>query len=212
MKKIQSVLGIIFLLAGASCVNAQDFMAIKLPSPRLEKEGTLMHALQLRQSQRSFSDREITLEVLSDLLWVANGINRPEHTLRTVPSAHNWQGIDVYVAMRQGVYVYDVQSHSLQPVVQKDVRDDIGKQGFTKNAPLSFIFVADYAKMSDNEKDFYSATDAGFISQNVYLYCASEGLATVVLGFVDRKKLGEAMGLRKEQHIILTQPIGYPRE
>ena len=94
----------------------------------------------------------------------------------------------------------------------KDIREFTGKQDFTQKAPLNLIYVVDYSRMSTNSKNkaFYSATDTGFISQNVYLFCASENLATVVLGWVDKPALKKIMELKEDQEIILTQPVGYP--
>ena len=147
------------------------------------------------------------------MLWAANGINRPGSSKRTAPSAMNMQEIDIYVAKSDGLYIYDAASNILLPVISKDIRGLTGLQAFVKEAPLNLIYVADYSKMGgmqDKDKDFYAATDTGFISQNVYLYCASEGLATVVRGLIDKPTLREAMKLRPDQKIILTQTVGYP--
>ena len=173
----------------------------------------LMRALKERESTRAFSGRELPPQVLSNLLWAAFGVNRPEAGKRTAPSACNWQEIDIYVAMPGGVYLYDAGGNSLVPVLQEDIRAHTGKQDFTQTAPVNLIYVADYSKMQAKrmeDKDFYAATDTGFISQNVYLYCASEGLATVVLGWVDKPELAKIMKLRPDQKVILTQPVGYP--
>ena len=119
--------------------------------------------------------------------------------------------IIIFVAMQKGLYLYEPKQHILKPVSKEDIRSVTGKQGFVAAAPVNLIFVADYSRMDGGgkEKDFYSATDAGFISQNVYLYCASEGLATVVRGLVDKEALGKAMNLGPGQKIILTQTVGY---
>jgi len=172
-----------------------------------------MQVLRDRRSTRAFSPKELSSEVLSDLLWAADGVNRPESGKRTAPSAKNMQEIDLYAAMEGGLYLYDAATHSLVPVFRRDIRPLTGKQDFVKSAPVVLIYAADHAKMSGTtagEKEFYGATDTGFISQNVYLYCASEGLATVVLGWVDKVDLKKAMDLRPAQRIILTQPVGYP--
>jgi SagB-type dehydrogenase family enzyme len=156
----------------------------------------------------------LPLQELSNLLWAANGINRPESGKRTAPTARNWLEIDVYVALPEGLYLYEARTHVLTPVVTNDLREATGRQPFIKEAPLNLIFVADFAKMKDaseENKNFYSATDTGFISQNVYLYCASQGLATVVRGMVDRPSLSKAMQLRPDQKIILAQTVGYPK-
>ncbi|HNS49528.1 MAG TPA: nitroreductase family protein, partial [bacterium] len=126
------------------------------------------------------------------------------------PSASNRQEIDIYVAMARGLYLYNAKEHRLDPVLAEDIRTVTGAERLVKDTPVVLVFVADYARMSGN-KDLYSATDTGYISQNVYLYCASEGLATVVLGTVNREALAGRMKLRPDQKIILTQPVGYPK-
>jgi SagB-type dehydrogenase family enzyme len=172
-----------------------------------------MKALQNRRSTRSFSDQELPLDVLSNLLWAAGGINRAESGMRTAPSAKNQQEIDIYVAMKSGVYLYNAKTNTLDPVIPEDIRAAAGIQDFTQEAPVDLIFVADFNKMSGDAqtKKFYAGADTGFISQNVYLFCASEGLATVVLGWFDQTALAKAMGLKAGQEIILTQPVGYPK-
>jgi len=191
---------------------AEELKPVELLEPQLERGKLLMQALKERQSNRSLSDKELPLDVLSNLLWAASGVNRPDSGKRTAPSAKNWQEIDIYVAMQKGLYLYNPQKHILEPVVAKDIREFTGFQSLTRRAPLDLIYVADFSKTDgdDQNKVFYSDVDAGFISQNVYLFCASEGLATVVLGSLDRPSLAKLMNLRKDQKIMLTQPIGYP--
>jgi nitroreductase len=148
------------------------------------------------------------------MLWAANGINRPDGK-RTAPTARNMQEIDVYVALEEGLYLYDAQANTLAPVLAGDIRGTTGKQDFVKIAPVNLIFVADYAKMGDvpdEQKNFYSATDTGYVSQNVYLFCASENLATVVRGMVDRPALSAVMKLPDTKKIILAQTVGYPKK
>jgi SagB-type dehydrogenase family enzyme len=184
---------------------------IKLPEPQTNGGKPLMQALKERRSSRAFSDKELPQQVLSDLLWAAFGINRPDSGKRTAPSAVNMQEIDIFVAMHKGLYLYEPKQHILKPVLKEDIRGVTGKQDFVAAAPVNLIYVADYSRMDKvgNEKDFYSATDTGFIAQNVYLYCASEGLATVIRGWVDREALGKAMNLGPERRIILAQTVGY---
>jgi len=174
-----------------------------------------MEVLKNRKSSREFSTEKLPLQVLSNMLWAAWGINRPESGKHTAPSARNRQEIDVYVALAEGLYLYDAKAHTLVPVLAKDIRAMTGGQPFVKDAPVNLIYVSDLSKMSNapaDQKDFYSATDTGFISQNVYLYCASEGLATVVRGYVDRAALAKAMKLRPNQKVILAQSVGYPKK
>lgn len=191
---------------------AQEQSSIKLPVPRTKGGKPLLEALSQRQSLRSFSSKEPSSQTLSDLLWAAFGINRKDSGKRTAPSASNRQEIDIYVATKQGVFIYDAKNNQLNPVVSEDVRTVIGRQPFVKDAPVVLVYVADYRRMrgQETQNDFYSAADTGFISQNVYLFCASEGLATVVLGMVNKDALSKKMGLAQEQKIILAQPVGYP--
>lgn len=193
---------------------AAELLPVKLPPPNLNSGKSLMQSLQARKSSRDFSAKKLPVEVLSNLLWAANGINRLELGRRTAPSAVNWQEIDVYVAMADGLYLYNAKDHVLKPVIKQDIRALTGKQSFVKEAPLNLIYVADYSRMggaSAEDRDFYSATDTGFIAQNVYLYCASEGLATVIRGSIDRDVLAKAMQLRDNQKIVLSQTVGYPK-
>ncbi|MFA5182908.1 MAG: SagB/ThcOx family dehydrogenase [Syntrophales bacterium] len=210
---IISILLILFFIPGIS--SAQEFKAIQLVKPQMDSGRLLMHVLKDRKSSREFSNRRLPIRVLSNLLWSACGINRPDSGKRTVPSAKNWQEVDVYVATAKGLYLYDEQNHRLDPVLAQDIRALTGSQSYVKDAPINLIYVADYAKMgnaANDVKDLYSAIDTGFIGQNVYLYCASEGLATVTRGTMDRTALGQAMKLRPEQRIILAQSVGYPKK
>jgi nitroreductase len=125
----------------------------------------------------------------------------------------NWQEVDVYVALPEALYLYEAKTHTLVPAVGKDLREATGKQSFVKDAPLNLVYVVDLARMknaSEDDKRLYSAADVGFIAQNVYLYCASQGLAVVVRGSIDRTALSQSMKLRPEQRIILAQTVGYP--
>jgi len=193
-------------------IIAQPAENIQLLAPQFEKGSTLFDALKNRKTDRAFSDRELSLQQLSDLLWAAAGINRQESGKRTAPTAHNDQEIDVYVAMQSGLYLYNAKDHILDLVLNEDIRSATGSQKFVSKAALNLVYVADYskAKGDDDSKKFYSATDTGFISQNVYLYCAAEGLATVVRGWVDREALAEKMRLCPEQHVVLAQTVGLP--
>jgi SagB-type dehydrogenase family enzyme len=189
--------------------------SITLPAPRMTSEKTLADSLKARQSVRVFSSRTLSLQTISDLLWAAAGINRPDTRKRTAPSARNWQEIDVYAAMETGVFVYDAKANRLNPIVQGDLRKLTGSQDYVATAPLNLVYVADLTKMKESapeDQTMYSAADTGFIAENVYLFCASEGLGTVVRGSVDRKKLAEALNLPDHKKIILAQTIGYPGE
>lgn len=202
------------LLCGATLAVAQETKVVALPKPQMTGGRPLMEVLKDRKTSRAFSNKALPMETLSNLLWAACGVNRPDGR-RTAPTAMNAQEIDVYVAMADGLYLFDAKAHALNLVVAKDLRGATGGQAFVREAPVNLIFVADLAKFrraSDADKAFYSATDTGYISQNVYLYCASEGLATVVRGSVNRQELSQAMGLRPDQSIILAQTVGYPAQ
>lgn len=184
-----------------------------LPSPRSEGGKPLMQVLGERRSSRAFRKEGLSEQVLADLLWAAFGVNRQESGKRTAPSARNWQEIDIYVTMESGCYVYDAARHVLVKILAEDIRASTGTQSFVAEAPVNLVYVADFSRMhgaTEDQKRFYSAADAGFISQNVYLFCASEGLGTVVRGLVERGALAEKMALRTDQEIILAQSVGYP--
>ena len=170
-----------------------------------------MQALNERVTLREFSDKMLTDQQLSDLLWAANGVNR-DNGKRTAPSARNCQEIDIYVLMSTGTYLYLADQHALQLVDAADIRSQAAMQPFVAKAPVLLMFVANYDKMTGMDKDakeFYGATDAGFVSQNVYLYCASEKLATVVLGSIHRDFLEKKLGFKGKA--ILGQPVGYSK-
>lgn len=196
-------------------IAAADLKPIDLPTPQTDIGKPLMQTLNDRHTSRNFSEEKLSKQVLSNLLWAAFGINRPDSGKRTAPSARNWQEIDIYVATSEGVYRYNENAHRLEPVLAKDVRSETGSQGFVGDAPVNLIYVADYSKMrgaDPDRKTFYSGADTGFISQNVYLYCASEGLATVVRGSVNQSALAKTMNLKADQHVTLAQTVGYPEK
>lgn len=200
------------LIYSAVC-SAEETKPIKLPQPETKGGMPLMQAMSERKTSRSFSRKELPPQVMSDLLWAARGINRKDSGLLTVPTTRSAQEMDVYVATAEGLYLYDAKANILLPILKEDIRAATGTQPFVKDAPVNLIFVADLSKMAGMPPeaiDFYTATDTGFISQNVYLFCASAGLATVVRGWVDKPALAKAMKLRPDQRVILTQTVGYP--
>jgi SagB-type dehydrogenase family enzyme len=174
-----------------------------------------MSVLKERRSTRAFSSRPLEPQTLSNLLWAAFGVNRPENGHRTAPSARDFREIDVYAASSEGVYRYDPEAHALERSRIGDIRAATGVQDFVASAPMNLVYVADFARVeagSQAEKEFFAAADAGFIAQNVYLYCASAGLATVVRGLIDRRALAKQMALRPQQRIILAQSVGHPAD
>jgi nitroreductase len=216
-KGLQLAAGLVLSLSfiSSDLIFAEEPKPIQLLKPQTDGGRPFMQVLKDRKSSREFSSEKLPAQVLSNLLWAAFGLNRPDSGKRTAPSAMNRQEIDVYVATADGLYLFDAKAHLLKPVLAEDIRAMTGLQPFVKEVPLNFIYVADFSKMgsaTDEQKEFYSAADTGFIAQNVYLYCASEGLATVVRGLVDKPALAKAMKLRTDQKITLVQSVGYPKK
>jgi SagB-type dehydrogenase family enzyme len=193
---------------------AQGNASPKIVLPVPEKKGgmPLMEALSNRRSAREFSRQELPLPMLSNLLWAAYGINR-EDGGRTAPSALNAQEIDVYVALPSGAYLYDALTHSLQLTAGSDLRRVTGYQDFVDEAPLDIVFVADYTRMKlvpVAQRESYASVAAGAISQNLYLFAASIGLSTVIRAWINREAIADALGLGHEQHVLLSQTVGFP--
>jgi len=179
--------------------------------PSLSGGMPLISALSIRQSLREFAPEPLPEQVLSDLLWAAGGINRHHVDGRTAPSAMNAQEVLLYVAMPQGLFLYEPKPHALRLVVASDVRRVTGNQDFVDTAPLDLVFVADHARMKlvpAAQREAYAHATAGAMAQNVYLYCASEGLATVIRAWFDRDALARAMGLQADHQLLLSQTVG----
>jgi SagB-type dehydrogenase family enzyme len=192
---------------------ATELKPLTLPEPRMSGGRPLLDTVKDRKSSRSFKPQPLPLDMLSSILWTAFGINRPESGYRTAPTAKNSQEIDLYVLLAAGTYLYNARAHRLEPVSAQDLRPLAGVVGFMKQAPLHLVYVADYAKVSKElfaQKELYSAAHTGFIGQNVYLFCASEGLGTVIHISIDRTALVKALNLRDDQGIVFAQVIGYP--
>ncbi|WP_029047186.1 nitroreductase family protein [Cupriavidus sp. amp6] len=186
---------------------------LKLPAPQTEGGMPLLTALQQRRSTRHFAPRSLDDALLSSLLWAAFGVNRPGTGLRTAPSARNWQEIDLYVALRDGLYVLEPADWRLRLVIGEDLRAATGLQDYVAEAPLNLVYVSRLSRLDETDKplrQFYTALDTGYISQNVYLFCAASGLATVARGLLDRRALAAAMRLEPDQRVILAQSVGYP--
>jgi len=187
--------------------------ALALPPAQTEGGLPLMQALRQRRSQRDFAPSPLERQSLSDLLWAAAGINRPELDGRTAPSAMNSQEVDVYVALPEGLYRYEPSDHVLYLVSATDVRRVTGYQDFVDRAPLDLIYVADHARLRmvpAMQRESYASASAGAMAQNVYLFCASAGLATVIRAWIDRQALSQAMGLEADHQILLSQTVGWP--
>ncbi|HNX67346.1 MAG TPA: SagB/ThcOx family dehydrogenase [Bacteroidales bacterium] len=197
-------------------------ITIPLPAPRKELEFPLMKALETRRTKRKWAKASLSDQELADILWAGCGVTMPEtkrsKCRRTVPSAHNAQSVSIYVALERGLFRYDEKVHSLIQVSEKDIRNEIGSQKMMKTAPVALIYVSDFSKLKwytgtdDSRRWFAAGTEVGFISQNVYLYCAAAGLNTAVIGLVDRQRLGEVMELSNNEKVVYTQVIGRPPE
>ena len=184
------VLSAAFLAASMNLCAAEK--TIKLPPPDKAGGKPLMQCLTERKSERKFDSKPLPPQILSDLLYAADGISRPDGR-KTVPTARNLQSQEVYAAMADGLYLYHPKTHSLDLVKAGDIREKCGMQAIHKTAPIVLIYVGDVSKIGKNaaEKVFYAANHAGYASQNVYLYCTSAGLATVVCGLVNKLPGGE---------------------
>ncbi len=207
-----AVLVLLAGLASAGVARAQALQPVALPQPQTDGGKPLRQALKLRATSRAFAPDPLPAQTLANLLWAANGINRPQEGKRTAPSAHNWQEIEVVVLAATGAYVYDAAGNRLAPLAAGDLRALGGAQEFVKEAPVTLVFVADTAKTKGAGADaqWLAYADAAFVSQNVYLFCASSGLATGVRAMIDRPALAKALKLRDTQTIALAQSVGLP--
>jgi hypothetical protein len=188
-----------------------DAAAIRLPPPRCQGGLPLMEALQRRASGRAFEPTALDPQTLSDLLWAAAGINRPELGGRTAPSAMNAQEVDLYVALPDGLYRYAPAAHALHLAAASDVRRVTGYQDFVDTAPLDLVYVAHHGRMNlvpAAQRERFAFAAAGAMAQNVYLFCAANGLATVIRAWFDAGALSAAMGLAADQQLLLCQTVG----
>lgn len=202
------------VMTGSPVLAAEEQEVRELPAPRMAGGKPLFEALKLRRSTRAYSDQPLPPQVMSDLLWSAFGINRPATGDRTAPYWRHVMVIDVYAAMADGVWLYEPRRHALVQHQNADIRAATGLQDFVSTAPLNLVYVAHGERMQDvstEDRRLYACVDAGFIGQNVYLFCASEGLASVFRGAVDLRKLGQTMSLPAGQFVTFAQTVGYPR-
>ena len=213
-KRIFRIRFVIVILLGCSWLYAEEPESIQLPKPEMYGGKPLMEVLKERSSHREFDEKMLPPQTLSNLLWASWGVNRQDSGKRTAPSGRNLKDIDIYVVTGDGAYLYNAQQHILEKITSEDIRALTGRQAAAQSAPVNLVYVSDYSRMgniSEEEKDFLSAADTGFISQNTYLFCASEGLATFVYHGIYRLALAEKLGLHKRQTITLAQAVGYKK-
>jgi len=183
---------------------------IHLPSPRKEGGKPFLDLLRERHSSRSFSQDPVDMQTLSDMLWASWGYNR--EMKRTAPSSHNRQEIEIYLAMADGVYLWNAVQNVLLCVDDRDLRKSTGMQEFVGTAPVEVIFVAETSRITGKDERGVLDTvfvDTGFISENLYLFCAQAGLITVVRAMFDRAALSATLNLRPDQVITMVQSVGY---
>jgi len=205
MKKI-FIVSLLWCVAGV--LFAQD---ITLPKPVTTGGKPLMDALNARQSNRTFAEKELSMQQLSDLLWATFGVNRPDGK-RTAPSAMNMQEIDIYVFLKTGAYLYDAKANKLVLKAAGDLRGSVGQQPFLEKAPVVLVFAADFSKTRGDSEGtrLFAGIDVGYISQNVYLYAASTGMNTVAVAMVKKDELVKLLGITNG-FILLGQPVGFPQ-
>lgn len=204
------------MLMSTMGIYSQDFKDIKLNNPDKSRGSAVMKALSDRESVRVYDEtKELTLQDLSDLLWAANGVNRTDGK-RTAPSAMNRQEIDVYVVNKEGAYLYDAAIHTLKAVTQGDFRKAVAAgQDFAATAPVCIVLVANLEKLGDPTSENTRVTagmDAGIVSQNINIFCASVGLATVPRGTMNNDELKSALKLSENQSLMLNNPVGFPKK
>lgn len=208
---------LLILLLPCSMISQALFSQdIELPSADREGGIPLMKALNERQSTREFSEKEVSLQDLSDLCWAAWGFNRKDK--RTAPSSMNKQEMDLYVILAKGAYLYNASEHRLDLIKKEDLRSYCGKQDFVAKAPVNFIYVANLEKAgikSSEEitavKMYPSHANSAFMAENVYLVSASKGLGCVVRAWIETDKLETILELNKLQKVIIGQTIGHKK-
>lgn len=193
-------------------VSGQELKPVELLKPDKSKGKSVMQALSERASVRTWSEQPLSLQDLSDLLWAANGINRPDEGKRTASSAMNAQDIDVYVFREDGVYLYEATKHNLNPVIAGDYRSLTGKT----DAPVTLVLISDISRFragDDVLKLGWANIDCGIVSQNISLFCAATGLKTRPrASFPGADKIKDVLKLKDSQHILLNHPVGYEKK
>ncbi len=200
-------------VSGATVAAGRSAGSVTLPASRSDGGMPLLACLKRRHSTREYSERPLSEQTLSDLLWAAFGVNRASGD-RTAPYWRHVMVMDIYVAKSDGVWLYEPQTHSLRRYLPDDIRAQTGLQDFVGTAPVNLIYVAHGERMKDvspEERRLYASVDAGFIGQNVYLFCASEGLGSVFRGAVDYAKLEQLLKLPEGVFVTFAQTVGFSR-
>ncbi|MFO8235947.1 MAG: SagB/ThcOx family dehydrogenase [Bacteroidales bacterium] len=200
-----------FILMSATIFGQEEIL--NLPEPQKEGGKPLMEALNERSSARNFSNKEMSLQTLSDMLWAAFGINRPESGKRTAPTSRNVQDMELYITTKNGAYVYLPEEHALKEIVDEDIREFMGSQDFVGSAAVNIVYVSDFSKYDgddDQQKMATASTHCGFIGQNVYLFAASDDLISVFRAMIDKDKIKKKLNLKGDRHVIYSQSVGYP--
>ena len=208
------ILATVGLAAGAGRVAAADQKIVDLPAPWKDGGKPLAQAVWARRSTREFADKPVPLDVLSNLLWTACGVNRPATGDRTMPSWRHAMDAEIFVAAADGAWSYDAKAHRLTQALADDIRAETGVQDFVGTAPIDLVYVSDGARLqgaAGGEKRLWAFTDVGFIGQNVYLFCASEGLATVFRASLNRGRLAQMLQLPPTKFVTCAQTVGYPK-
>jgi len=208
------ILASVGLAAGPGRVVAADLKVIDLPEPWKDGGKPLAQAVWARRSVREFADKPVPLDVLSNLLWTACGVNRPATGDRTMPSWRHAMDAEILVAAADGAWSYDAKAHRLTQVLADDIRAETGVQDFVGTAPIDLVYVSDGARLqgaAGDERHLWAFTDVGFIGQNVYLFCASEGLATVFRASLNRDRLAQMLRLPATKFVTCAQTVGYSK-
>lgn len=219
---MRTILITLLTLLTVHSVSAQNLTPIQLKAPDMDRQTTMMNAFQKRASSVEWKDTMLSIQDLSDLLWAGNGINRPEESKRTAPSANNAQDIDIYVFLEKGAYLYDAKLNILNPIAEGDFRAEVigGRPGSvtpTSQPPVLLILVSDISRFGSRSTDEQqllkrAGMDAGIVSQNISIFCAGANMVTRPRMSMDSAKIKEVLKLSDTQHPILNNPVGYAKQ
>ena len=208
------ILASVAAAAGPNSAGAADLKVVDLPEPWKDGGKPLAQAMWARRSTREFADKPVPIDVLSNLLWTACGVNRPATGGRTMPSWRGAMDAEIFVAAADGAWRYDAKAHRLIQVLDSDIRAETGMQDFVGAAPIDLVYVCDGERLRDaavDDRRLWAFADVGFVGQNVYLFCASEGLATVFRASVNRDRLAQLLQLPPTKFVTCAQTVGHPK-